>query len=78
MGNDKERELQMNRLEEAIECNINLIAITGIEDKLQDEVASVISDLKLGGISLWVLTGDKIETAINIAYSCQLLDDNVQ
>ncbi len=42
MGDDREREILMNKLEEAIECNINLIAITGIEDKLQDEVASVI------------------------------------
>lgn len=37
-----------------------------------------ISKLKAAGIKVWVLTGDKIETAINIGYSCQLLNDNLE
>lgn len=37
-----------------------------------------IEALKNSGIQIWVLTGDKIETAINIAYSCKLLDDNLE
>lgn len=52
---------------------MELICATAIEDKLQDEVGETIAILKNAGIQLWVLTGDKIETAINIGYSCKLL-----
>jgi len=49
------------------------VGITAIEDCLQDEVPEVIADLATAGIVLWMLTGDKVETAINIARSCNLL-----
>ena len=42
----------------------------------QDGVGRTIHNLMLAGIKVWVLTGDKQETAINIGYSCQLLDDS--
>lgn len=45
---------------------------TAIEDKLQDGVPQTIANLALAGIKIWVLTGDKQETAINIGYSCQV------
>jgi len=51
-----------------------LIGSTAIEDKLQDEVADTISFMKDAGIKVWVLTGDKVETAINIGVSAGLLD----
>jgi len=54
-----------------------LIGSTAIEDKLQDEVADTIKSLKESGIKIWVLTGDKIETAINIGYSCKLLTNEM-
>lgn len=57
-----------------IENDFELIGTTAIEDKLQDEVADVIKYIRSAGIKLWVLTGDKIETAINIGFSCELLD----
>lgn len=47
-----------------------LIGATAIEDKLQDEVGETIDFCKKAGIKVWVLTGDKIETAINIGFSC--------
>lgn len=50
---------------------------TAIEDKLQDDVGATISVLKDAGVKVWVLTGDKIETAINIGYSCNLLHDGL-
>jgi len=43
----------------------------------QDGVAHTISNLQNAGIKVWVLTGDKQETAINIGYSCQLLTDDL-
>jgi len=54
-----------------------LIGSTAIEDRLQDEVADTIQFMKETGIKVWVLTGDKIETAINIGLSCGLLDLNM-
>ncbi len=54
---------------------MTIIGATGIEDKLQDEVDETIDLLKKAGIKVWVLTGDKTETAINIGYSSKLLDD---
>lgn len=47
---------------------------TGIEDRLQDGVPETITALRKAGLQIWVLTGDKQETAINIAYACKLLD----
>ena len=55
----------------------DLIGSTAIEDKLQDEVGKTIFDIKKAGVQLWVLTGDKVETAINIGHSCQLLNDSM-
>jgi phospholipid-transporting ATPase len=57
-----------------IEVNLELVGSTAIEDKLQDEVADTIQFMKKTGIKVWVLTGDKIETAINIGISAGLLD----
>ncbi|XP_010529256.1 PREDICTED: phospholipid-transporting ATPase 1-like [Tarenaya hassleriana] len=56
-----------------IECNLNLLGATGIEDKLQDGVPEAIEALREAGIKVWVLTGDKQETAISIGLSCKLL-----
>ncbi len=55
-----------------IEWDLELLGVTGIEDKLQDGVPECISSLRRAGIKVWVLTGDKVETAVNIAFSCRL------
>lgn len=47
---------------------------TGVEDRLQDGVPETIATLRKAGLQIWVLTGDKQETAVNIAYACKLLD----
>lgn len=60
-------------MQEEIEKGLVLIGATAIEDKLQDQVGETIDFMKKAGIKVWVLTGDKIETAINIGFSCQLL-----
>lgn len=51
---------------------------TGIVDRLQEEVPETIEALQRAGIKVWVLTGDKQETAINIAYACKLIRPNDQ
>ena len=50
-----------------------MLGATAIEDRLQDGVPETIADLKLAGIKVWVLTGDKLETAIAIGYSTNLI-----
>ncbi|KAM9264959.1 phospholipid-transporting ATPase VA [Cariama cristata] len=57
-----------------IEKNLHLLGATGIEDRLQDGVPETIANLRKAGLQIWVLTGDKQETAVNIAYACKLLD----
>ncbi|XP_051487523.1 phospholipid-transporting ATPase VB [Apus apus] len=56
-----------------LETKLTLLGATGIEDRLQDGVPDTIAALREAGIQIWVLTGDKQETAVNIAYSCKLL-----
>lgn len=72
-----DREQAMAVLQEEIERNLVLVGATAIEDKLQDGVADAIQTLLHGGLKIWVLTGDKRETAINIAHSCALLYDSI-
>lgn len=60
-----------------IERNMRLLGASGVEDKLQDGVPEAIEKLREAGIKVWVLTGDKQETAISIGYSCKLLTRNM-
>lgn len=60
-------------MSDEIEHDLRLLGATAIEDRLQDGVPETIADLKLAGIKVWVLTGDKLETAIAIGYSTNLI-----
>jgi phospholipid-transporting ATPase len=60
-------------LEDEIEQQLVLIGCTAIEDKLQDGVPDAIAQIARAGVNIWVLTGDKEETAINIAVACNLV-----
>lgn len=55
----------------SLESKMKLIGATGIEDRLQEGVPDAIARLRQAGVVVWVLTGDKQETAINIAFSCK-------
>jgi len=72
----KEKELpnEIERAMSELEMGMMLVGSTAIEDKLQQGVPSSIADMGRAGISVWVLTGDKEETAINIAFACELFD----
>ena len=54
-----------------------MIGATAIEDQLQDNVRGTIEKLKHAGIKMWMLTGDKKETAINIGKSCGLIEEQM-
>ena len=72
------REEKLNEISNEIEYDFSLVGATAIEDRLQDDVAETIHILKEAGIKIWVLTGDKIETAINIGYSCKVLNNYME
>ena len=59
-----------------LEHDLELLGLTGVEDKLQDEVKSTLELLRNAGIKIWMLTGDKIETATCIAISTKLVARN--
>ena len=69
----KNREEMLMASYNAIETDLTLLGATGIEDKLQDGVPEAIESLRFANIKVWVLTGDKQETAIEIAKSCKLI-----
>jgi phospholipid-transporting ATPase len=62
---------------EIIEKDMLLLGATAIEDKLQDGVPDTIHTLQQAGIKVWVLTGDRQETAINIGMSCRLISESM-
>eukprot|EP01135_Chromosphaera_perkinsii_P011693 Nk52_evm16s2474 gene=Nk52_evmTU16s2474 len=72
----EKRQHELHHLAGMMETNMNLLGVTGIDDQLQEGVPQAIKSLKQAGIKLWVLTGDKQETAINIGFSAELLNEN--
>ncbi|XP_054597150.2 phospholipid-transporting ATPase ID isoform X2 [Nothobranchius furzeri] len=77
---DKAVDCREDRLAAAydkIEQDMMLLGATAIEDKLQEGVSETIALLSLANIKVWVLTGDKQETAVNIGYSCKMLTDDM-
>lgn len=73
-----DRERLLRESAHKLECNLELLGATGIEDRLQDGVPETIAMLREAGLKVWVLTGDKQETAINVGHSCKLLDTTMQ
>lgn len=89
---DDENDELASRLSRRLETKMKLLGVTAIEDRLQviiqlngayltsvqAGVTNCIDDLRMAGIQIWVLTGDKCETAINIAKSCHLFNSHLQ
>ncbi|XP_049643871.1 phospholipid-transporting ATPase IK [Suncus etruscus] len=73
----KNRAQVLQQLYDELEQNLQLLGVTAIEDKLQDEVPETIQCLKDADIKVWVLTGDKKETAVNIGYACGLFSEGM-
>lgn len=70
------RAMNVQSAVESLEHDLELIGITGVEDKLQDDVRRTLEMLRNAGIKIWMLTGDKIETATCIAISAKLVGKN--
>ncbi|KAF8933604.1 hypothetical protein BGZ58_006244 [Dissophora ornata] len=72
-----DRAKKLDQVAEEIEKDLVLIGATAIEDKLQEGVPDSIAALREAGIKVWVLTGDKLETAINIGFASRLLEKDM-
>ncbi|CAN6444511.1 unnamed protein product [Victoria cruziana] len=73
-----DRDEKVDEVADKIERNLILLGATAVEDKLQKGVPECIDKLAQAGIKIWVLTGDKMETAINIGFACSLLREGMQ
>ena len=73
-----DRDLQIDEACELIEHELYILGATALEDKLQEGVPDAIATLHNAGIKLWILTGDKLQTAIEIGYSCNLLTNEME
>lgn len=70
----KNRDVSMNRVvKDYLENNLELLGVTGVEDKLQKDVKPSLELLRNAGIKIWMLTGDKVETARCVAVSAKLV-----
>ncbi|KAG2151660.1 uncharacterized protein EDB93DRAFT_1274319 [Suillus bovinus] len=61
-----------------VEHSLQILGATALEDKLQEGVPEAIEMLHRAGIKLWILTGDKLQTAIEIGFSCNLLKQDME
>ncbi|XP_045058205.2 phospholipid-transporting ATPase IK isoform X3 [Desmodus rotundus] len=67
----------LHQVYEEMEQDLQLLGATAIEDRLQDGVLETIQCLKQGNIKVWILTGDKPETVVNIGFACRLLSEDM-
>ena len=74
----EDKDKKVNEVCDKIEKNLYLIGTTIVEDKLQNKVPETIRDLRLAKIKIWMLTGDKMNTAYNIGLSCNLISKNMK
>lgn len=77
-GCDKDCKMCQIEFEIETTASLDLNGVTAIEDKLQDGVPECLQTLLDAGINVWVLTGDNVETAVNIGVSCNLLDGHME
>ncbi|RZC10000.1 Phospholipid-transporting ATPase 1 isoform B [Glycine soja] len=71
------RAAMLRKVSSIVENSLTILGASAIEDKLQQGVPESIESLRIAGIKVWVLTGDKQETAISIGYSSKLLTSNM-
>ncbi|GAU27129.1 hypothetical protein TSUD_104380 [Trifolium subterraneum] len=68
-----DREWRVAEVCQRVEHDLEILGVTAIEDRLQDGVPETIETLRKAGINFWMLTGDKQNTAIQIALSCNFI-----
>ena len=78
INTDPEKTKKLKQIASDVEQELILLGCTAVEDRLQDDVPKVIADLIEANIKVWMLTGDKLETAENIGFSCKLIQEGFQ
>jgi magnesium-transporting ATPase (P-type) len=71
-------ESKQQEIIEEMENGFMLLGVTAVEDKLQDDVPETLADFLKANINVWMLTGDKLETAENIGRSCNLVQNDMK
>uniref|UniRef100_A0A4W3J8E7 Phospholipid-transporting ATPase n=1 Tax=Callorhinchus milii TaxID=7868 RepID=A0A4W3J8E7_CALMI len=74
----KDRDEKLAQVYDDIESNLHIIGATAVEDSLQELAAETIEALHSAGMHVWVLTGDKMETAMATCYACSLFHRNMK
>ena len=77
-SNANHTEEDINNIYDEMENNFRLLGSTAVEDELQDKVDEIINYMMQTGMRVWMLTGDKMDTAKNVAISCKLFQDNMK
>ncbi|XP_018419655.1 PREDICTED: phospholipid-transporting ATPase IG isoform X1 [Nanorana parkeri] len=72
------REDEQARVFDDIEDGMHLLGATAVEDRLQEQAAETIEALHAAGMKVWVLTGDKMETAKSTCYASKLFQNNTE
>jgi len=75
---DKSKNSQLEKFISKMEEDLILLGATALEDKLQDNVKIDLQEFIEGGISVWMITGDKLDTAESIGHSCRLFNDDTE
>jgi magnesium-transporting ATPase (P-type) len=78
LSNAPDKDTRLDLLGAELENNLELVGASAIEDKLQDGVPETIALLIEAGIRVWVLTGDKQETAVEIGKACNLITEEMK
>lgn len=73
---DATKDEEVAKVEASLEVKLTFLGVTAVEDRLQDGVPETLEALKAAGIHVWVLTGDKTETAVDIARSSNLFNSS--
>ena len=73
ISDTNEKEIQIQSCFAKLEQGLTLVGCTGIEDELQEDVGETVAKIRRAGIKFFVLTGDKMETTINIAQTAEIL-----
>ena len=75
LTNSQEKDMELDVLIQRIEKELKFLGVSAIEDKLQDGVPETIEILLQANIRIWMITGDKEETAVEIGKSCKLINE---
>jgi P-type E1-E2 ATPase len=70
-GDGKKRKIE--KAAAMVESDLNVLGSTAVQDNLQEGVPEALQSFKQAGINVWMLTGDKEETAINIGFACGMI-----